>query len=95
MWQCIQNSLRQTLECGEINIVTTNNVILATGDMHSDFVIAYCKWSIWKARNMVLFENAWYTEYELYDKIVTSVNSVLDLFNRLQTTENKMPLFLK
>ena len=91
LWVNLQIDVRNVLSSHSNDVVSSKNIILGTGNAYIDIVILYAKWTIWKVRNNVVFENVWLSEEDFFRKIKSSVNSHIQFINMLDVHE-QLPL---
>ena len=82
IWQAICLVVRRVCNTSVYHLEQTHSIIFGVGNIYVDFIIAYAKWIIWKARNMIVFEQQWFEANDIYIWIQKVVNDQLYLYKR-------------
>ena len=92
IWHAVNIMVRKMFPNDQYNIIHSENIILGVGNMYVDFIIAYTKWILWKARNLIVFENKWFNISDINQWIQNTVNEQITLYNGLKY-DSKFPIF--
>ena len=66
IWHAINVMVRKVCNTKLYDLEQSQAIILGVGNIYIDFIIAYTKWIIWKARNMIIFEQMWFDTNDIY-----------------------------
>ncbi len=77
IWHAINIMVRRVCNTSLYDLEQSHTIILGVGNIYVDFIIAYAKWIIWKARNMIVFEQQWFDTNDIYIWIQRVVNNQL------------------
>ncbi len=92
IWHSVNIMVQKVLINDQYNLVQSENIMLGVGNVYVDFIIAYTKWILWKTRNLIVFENKWLNESDIYHWIQNAINEQIYLYNGLQY-DYKFPMF--